>query len=74
MTDASSERDDLVEPEGVNAGASLAERDRLPDGEPAATDGPALPPEPTPTTPDEMVGAPGQADGTPGQQMEAGEG
>ena len=69
----SDNRDDLVEPEGVNAGSAHGERDRHPDAVVPATDEARLPPEPTGGA-DEMVGAPGQDEHGPGQQMEAGEG
>ena len=73
MSEDRSNRDDLVEPEGVNAGATLGERDRRPDGTVAATDGAQLPPDPTEGA-DEIVGAPGQDPHGPGQQLEVGEG
>ncbi len=66
-------RDDLVEPEGVNAGSSLGERDRRPDGGVHATDEAVLPPPPS-AGDGQLAGAPGEADDTPGQQLEAGEG
>jgi hypothetical protein len=64
---------DLVEPEGVNAGSAGGERDRLPDGEvPASAREPIIPP--VRPADGELVGVPGQVDGTPGQTLEAGEG
>ncbi len=71
---APDESHDLVEPEGVNAGSTLAERDRRPDGSVSAGDTGRLPPEPTPAESGEMAGAPGEDGRTPGQQTEAGEG
>ena len=68
-----SESEELVEPEGVNAGGALAERDRRPDGQVPATGGERLPPPPADGN-DELAGAPGQDEHTPGQQLEAGEG
>ena len=72
MSDEST-RPDLVEPEGVNAGSTLGERDRHGDGVVPATGDARLPPESTGGG-DELVGAPGQDDHTPGQQLAAGEG
>ena len=68
-------RNDLIAPGGINAGADAAERDRLPDGdisvdELPANGGPSTDADP----PDELVGAPGQTDDTPGQQLGLGEG
>jgi hypothetical protein len=69
----SADRQDLVEPEGVNAGSAAAERDRRPDGQVGAT-ADAVRPSAPPARDDPMVGAPGQRDDSPGQQMEEGEG
>jgi hypothetical protein len=66
--------DDLVEPEGVNAGSSAAERDREPDGEVEATAEPLDVPDPPAAAGDELIGAAGQRADRPGQQVEAGEG
>lgn len=73
MTAPGNEPTDLVEPEGVNAGSALGERDRRPDGEAAASSAAATVPAPQPRA-DELVGLPGQAPNEPGQQLEAGEG
>ena len=62
----------LVEPEGVNAGSAAAERDRRPSGDVEVA--PADPIPPSHGTDGEMIGAPGQRDGVPGQQYEVGEG
>jgi hypothetical protein len=67
-------RHDLVEPQGVNAGTAGGERDRLPDGEPPATDAAAEVPPAHDAQTDGRVGMPGEPAGTPGQQLAAGEG
>jgi len=73
MSDERTNRDDLVEPQGVNAGSTRGERDRRPDADVPATGEARLPPDPA-GVPDELVGTPGQDEHGPGQQMEAGEG
>lgn len=71
-------RPDLVEPEGVNAGSGPAERDRRPDATdqvPASAATIHVPqPESEPAAGEELVGAAGQRDDRPGQQLEVGEG
>ncbi len=67
-------RKDLVEPEGVNAGSTPAERDRRGDGEVSADDVVRHPPYEGPDAGDEMVGPAGQRPDTPGQQLAEGEG
>jgi hypothetical protein len=66
--------DDLVEPEGVNAGSAAAERDRQPDGDVPASAEPVDVPDPPAAAGDELVGGGGQRPDRPGQQLEAGEG
>jgi hypothetical protein len=69
------DRNDLVEQQGVNAGSVDADRDRRPSGTipvPAATGEPVR--EGQEAVDGEMVGAPGQVAGIPGQQMQEGEG
>jgi hypothetical protein len=73
MNEDDATRNDLVESQGVNAGSLAAERDRRPSTQ--------IPVEPATGSPqtnadpaDELVGAPGQEPGYPGQQLEAGEG
>lgn len=64
----------LVEPEGVNAGSS-DERDRHPSTVPPSDGvGGTDRPERDAPPPTQAVGLPDQPFGTPGQQLEAGEG
>jgi hypothetical protein len=73
--ESTSDRDDLVETQGVNAGSLAADRDRRPSSSPPvqpASGGPTI--EGEEPADDELVGAPGQRPGVPGQQMESGEG
>ena len=67
------ERQDLVEPEGVNAGSTAAERDRLPSGDIDVTTA-AGEPQRDADAPEGLLGTPFRTDHTPGQEYAVGEG